>query len=472
MKLAGFAVSSAFVCSVALLSWSAGCSSTEAPNSGFTTAKPTNEGVDSGDGALDANIPDTYVPPLGEIPDAHRCVKRQCDIVSCGSGVTTNVSGTVYDPAGKVPLYNVIVYIPNADVEPFKKGATCDQCGAMASGSPIVTAVTDAAGKFTLKNVPVGTDVPLVIQVGKWRRQVKIPKIDACKENVITDKDLTRLPRNQAEGDLPQMALTTGGCDALECLFRKMGIDESEFTAGSGTGRMHLYNGSGGSTVTGITTADTLWSNTASLMSYDMVLFSCECSENLSNKKPAAFDALHKYAEQGGRIFGTHYHYVWFLQGAPDFQSTAAYTANGSAGGSSPFTINQSFPKGQAFADWLVNVGASTVKGKIPLKEVSGDVTTVNASTTQEWIYSDAPKHSAKYLTFNTPIGKKPADQCGRVVYSDLHVASGSISGGKFPSGCKAGDLTEQEKALEFLFFDLSACVQDPGLPPPNPPVN
>ena len=62
------------------------------------------------------------------------------------------MTGTVYDPAGKVPLYNVIVYIPNADVEPFKKGATCDQCGAMASGSPIVTAVTDAAGKFTLKN--------------------------------------------------------------------------------------------------------------------------------------------------------------------------------------------------------------------------------------------------------------------------------------------------------------------------------
>src|SRR5260221_12316770 len=88
-----FAVSSAFICSVGLLAWSAGCSSTEPPTNGFTTTKPEHGDVDSGQGDLDADVADTYVPPLGEIPDAKRCVKRQCDIVTCGSGVTTDVTG-------------------------------------------------------------------------------------------------------------------------------------------------------------------------------------------------------------------------------------------------------------------------------------------------------------------------------------------------------------------------------------------
>ena len=463
MPIARVVFSSAAAFGVTLLAWSAGCSSAPLPSVGA-------DGTDAGKDAslVDGAATEDTGPPIGSFGDgAPTCVGLECRQTKCSGGKTTNVTGTVYDPAGKVPLYNVIVYVPNAPVEPFKPGATCDQCGVTASGSPLVTALTDAKGNFVLKNVPSGKNVPLVIQVGKWRRQVTLPNIDDCQDNAITDKNMTRLPRNQAEGDLPQMALTTGGCDALECLFRKIGIDDSEFTSGTGKGRMHLYSGDGGSTVTGSTPAETLWSDVNVLKKYDMALFSCECSENMTNKPPAAFTALHDYTMQGGRVFGTHYHYVWFLDGPTDFASTAKYTSNGGAGGESPFTIDQSFPKGQAFADWLVNVGASTTKGQIELTEVAGDVTTVNTSTTQQWIYSPSPQ-SAKYLSFNTPVGKPVAEQCGRVVYSDLHVASGDSSGVTFPSGCTTDDLTAQEKALEFLFFDLSACVtDDSGAPVP-----
>jgi len=38
------------------------------------------------------------------------------------------------------------------------------------------------------------------------------------------------------------------------------------------------------------------------------------------------------------------------------------------------------------------------------------------------------------------------------------------------PADCKAANLTSQQKALEFLFFDLSACVTDDTKPPPPPP--
>jgi hypothetical protein len=38
-----------------------------------------------------------------------------------------------------------------------------------------------------------------------------------------------------------------------------------------------------------------------------------------------------------------------------------------------------------------------------------------------------------------------------------------------FPMACRNGDLTAQEKALEFMLFDLSACVSPDSWTPPVP---
>ena len=152
----------------------AGCGSPKKPGRGDGGAFEWPDG-DVGD------PPDLSMPCEGTL---------KCRQVSCGEGVTTTLSGKVYIPSGKLPLYNAIVYVPDAPLEPFKPGVTCDKCGAIASGKPIVTALTGADGSFVLENVPAGTNVPLVLQVGRWRRRVIIPEVIPCANNVLKDVDL------------------------------------------------------------------------------------------------------------------------------------------------------------------------------------------------------------------------------------------------------------------------------------------
>jgi hypothetical protein len=96
----------------------------------------------------------------------------------------------------------------------------------------------------------------------------------------------------------------------------------------------------------------------------------------------------------------------------------------------------------------------------------------------QPWINSDTGDNTM-YLSFDTPVTEPPASDegapnyCGRAVFSDLHVAGDPATHdtGSPPAGCGNSDLSPQEKALEFMLFDLSSCViPDQVAPPPGVP--
>ena len=137
-------------------------------------------------------LPDAAANPAVPAPETG-CVNLQCQQRACPGGDTTSVSGTVYAPNGTLPLYNVAVYVPNAPLEPSGPGPLCDRCGTLASGRPIASALSDHEGKFKVANVPVGKDIPLVFQVGKWRRKVIIPEVLPCQDNAAR-----RSPAHQA----------------------------------------------------------------------------------------------------------------------------------------------------------------------------------------------------------------------------------------------------------------------------------
>ena len=407
------------------------------------------------------------------------CTGLACNQVACtGTDVTTTLSGQVFDPSGTVPLYNAIVYVPNAPLDPFVEGITCDKCGTTPSGKPITTALSDSTGHFTLKNVPVGVDVPVVIQIGRWRRQVTIPgaTVNKCADATL-GVEQTRLPRSKAEGDIPKIAITTGNADSLECFVRKLGIGD-EMTDPTGTGRVHIYQGvrggAKGSNITASTpVATTLFEDAAKMKTYDMMIFSCEGGENATETTPTALANVQDYLDKGGRLFASHYHYQWFKKGSDKFQSTAAWL-NTTTEADQPITVDQTFAKGVAFSEWLDEVKATTApkSGAVAMTELKKSITAVpgvngTADTSRRWLYSPA---APKFYSFNTPVGAAVENQCGRGVFTDIHVSSGDDSTGTFPMNCKTTGFTPQEKALLFLLFDLASCIQDDNTPPAPPP--
>ncbi len=414
-----------------------------------------------------------FAPPDETPPPP--CVGLECKQVDCGGGATTSVSGIVWDPAGKNPLYNVVVFVPNAPLEPIKHGPVCDSCGgAPISGNPIATALTDANGMFKLENVPVDADIPIVMQVGKWRRKITLPGTPTkCTDNPITDVNLTRLPKNQTEGDMPLIALTSG-CDPIHTLVQKIGIDKAELTNASGTGAVRVYAGKGSNStgVTGATDAYAFWGNLDEMMKYDIIINECECTPYARDTVGPAYANMLAYLDAGGRVFNSHYHLNFFGastenggKAAAPLQAAATWSLWGKSPGPAPFLIDTSFPKGKAMDDWLSNLPKASKWGPTIKTSPKGQITTSNAGDiggtvagiSQRWIYPQNG-NGAVYVSINTPTSKAAAERCGRAVATDIHVANNSMT-----------TMTEQEAALEFMFFDLASCVIDDAEPPKAP---
>ncbi len=493
-----------------------GCSSTKGPSgfdtNGSSSGGGSHGGGGAGSGSSSGGGPVDGGPGFGGFGDASYmpppmeagvgCTNLQCQVHSCSNGASTTISGKVTDPAGHNPLYNVVVYIPNSQggtLDPIPVGVNSSSCScdALVSGEPMAIALTAPDGTFTIQNAPDGKNIPLVVQIGKWRKEITISSVAQCTDN---PQGAIALPKSHTDGmfaSIPNMAVSTGMADTLECLLTRIGIDEAEFSGDPNTGsaRVHVFQGSGGNAAANPaspTSSASLWDSDQDLERYDIVLLSCEGSPTMGANPQTVAD----YVTKGGRVFGEHYHYAFFAN-QTQFANTADWSQAQQGNDSYPGGITgqvqttlpngKPFPEGQALQTWLQNVGAAT-GGTLSIGVARHDALVGASNVSTPWIQasSGTSPMSSQYFSwdmpFNAPVNDAGVPEyCGRVVFSDLHVSGSNGLGGidyangntTVPAGCAStATLQPDEDALEFILFDLSSCITPVGYPPkpPQPP--
>lgn len=449
-----------------------------------------------------------------------------CDsIPNCtGQPQQTRITGRVITPgrnngdtSNQVGIPNAFVYIlrnndvadlPAIDTGIPAGGESCDRCDEQDLGPVLSSATSDALGNYTISgNIPVGEPFLLVTKIGKWRRavEVTIAAGNACQTVVMDPVQNTRVPRNMSDGlaaNIPRTAFNTGSIDAMECVFFKMGVAGAEFSAGQagGTARMHLY-GRDGAQIDADNESnpvqDELLEDQARMLGYDMVVLDCMGTAEENWPDPADTN-FRQYVNRGGRMFASHWSYhaihdndgegvydpadphetgladsATWITPLSNQDSGTGFISVGRAG-ANPAKI-------QRFADWMVNEGVTTAPDYDFSITDPREMATAVGTSAEEFVYRSRGNPATPYVqqyAFNTPYGAPPEAACGRTAFSAFHVSPSSGSsftpfrGADFPNHCtnsaaNNGVLTDQEKSLLFMIFDLGACVSEE---PPEPP--
>jgi hypothetical protein len=402
------------------------------------------------------------------------CMGQACFQMDCGSGKPrTSVSGRVTAPNGLDPIFDASVYVPYAIPE-FPTAVQCETCNEPIGGTPIVTTQTKIDGTFTLENVPVTSQVPIVVQKGRFRRVTYLTPT-ACADNKLT-VDQARLPSKKSEGTLPRMAVGVGDYDQIECVLRSFGIDDSEFTGPSGNGSVHLYdNGLGGLGGTGSEFGDLL-GNAAKMNEYNLMFINCTANQwnTLPNKTLATMN-LHNYVNSGGRLYTTDWSYDYMEQ-VNEFAGYIFYEGGGTTTAPQP-------PHAAAKATDTNDFKATVMDPNLAewLKQTNVAISATNQVTIQDllanWVLmkstaADASFPSQTWVKGVTNGADRPLTvtfdyhSCGKVLYSSYHTrepggASGGFGLNAFPGYCVSSPTTmiAQEKILMYLILQISSCV-------------
>jgi hypothetical protein len=289
--------------------------------------------------------------------------------------------------------------------------------------------------------------VAVVAQIGKWRVS-SLVNVSSCSPFSTTLK----LPATSSAGNVPSIAVATGGADTLECTLHRLGLD----------GVVTYFQGAGGVEPTGAGLASTLWASAGAMLPYDAVIFSCE-GEALSGASP---DVLNSYVTAGGLAYTEHWDYS-VLDAAPFSSDNIATWNTGTSflTGTTNAVIEASTPAGVAFQAWLKTYGAISAT-ELPMldSEAASNVATLGSASTL-WIAADSSAsvpNAPLLFTWN---------DTGRVVYADYHVADavgdygttpGSVtvpSSAAYPSGCMP-ETTLKPTELAFLYtlFEQLSC--------------
>ncbi len=231
-----------------------------------------------------------------------------------------------------------------------------------------------------------------------------------------------------------------------------------------------------------------LYGTTARLFQYDIVVADCEgiaWDGGTFAERDANGGNVREFVNRGGRMFASHLSFTWLHENGDAAYSEADPYATGLGPAATWTTATDTSDTGegvisidrpdaseriQTFADWMTSEGITTAPEYTFTIAEPRSQNTGLGDFAEEFVYQSDGNERVQQFSFNTPYGAPEELSCGRVAYSGFHV---SVGGGDspfadaiFPEHC-TGDLTQQEKVLLFMLFDLGACV---GEVPPSPP--
>ena len=388
----------------------------------------------------------------------------------CAANTQVTITGKVTAPNQADPVPGAAVYIPSNVPEDFPLEVRCEVCKqAGQTTNRWWTTTTAYNGSFTLKDVCPGS-YWLIMQNGRFRRAIKITVPTGGNMQIKAGE--SRLPRKNKEftihDTVPKIAVATGDYDKMECVLLKMGLDNSAY---------HLYEGAKLLKNKNLKTsfAD-LVKNYNLLKTYNIVFINCtDNTFETQLKNSAVVQNLTNYVKAGGRLYITDWSYDWMeqlpeLAGYIDFEPGVSdgtpETQNKAALGKGDIKVLADI-KDPALAKWLGQFGGAIQNGKsqishfltqwVIMHKVSKDVKTWVTGVISS-ITGSISGSRPLTVTFNYK-------NCGKALFSSYHTEGRDDELKAYPAPAKpfpnycTGQISPQDRILEYLIFDIANCV-------------
>ncbi|KAI9009066.1 hypothetical protein DFJ74DRAFT_686735 [Hyaloraphidium curvatum] len=241
-----------------------------------------------------------------------------------------------------------------------------------------------------------------------------------------------------------------------------MGVDDSEFVSPfPGTGRIHIYTGTGGVLAPGIWPATPevqLWSQLHVLKQYDMVVVGC------SGTADETFPDEHsgkvaEYLDSGGRLFISHQGYPWLNRPSTMIAPMVEWDPNRADPPDGFATVDTNAAGGPQLASWLVAAGAVASPGtRVPLNRMSNEVARIDAPARTVLRANLGGGATADVdFVFEFPAGA--GMPCGRVRFVQFHAYYFGNTATRFPTECPTGASTPAQKVVQHMLYDLGRCI-------------
>jgi hypothetical protein len=343
---------------------------------------------------------------------------------SAPSQEKATLHGSVRAPNVSIPISGALVYMTDQPPEPLVHGVHCDACVTLTQDVPY--ALSEADGTFELP--AYAGEHYLVVQKGGFRR---VRKISVTAGDQDVPRPQTSLPamRDPSKDDeVPTMAVMQATFDQIGDSLKELGLSGAAFTT--------------------VSDVESFLKDYDRMKEFEIVFLPCGTDYDLA-ADPVITDNLRKFAEGGGRVYATDWHYDFVHRSWPGYISWEGQSTVPCSGCSSSEYDADAQVEDQGLKDWLAAQNITNFKlernyttilnvNARPGKDKDGNDVTI---TPKVWVNGRQPSQPTHPTTVSFEQG------CGRVLFSTYHTESSTT-------------VMPQERALLYVLLEVSVCTE------------